>query len=262
MKAWVAGVAAAAVLGACGSGGRSGDSSSKGLGPPAVIEETRSSETSSSPMLWVSSGALFFVNDAGLGTTVVGELPPDHPWRQEYARTNPRDTDGGGHPQNVFRLFRREILGNAVGGLTFRLLATNPSDSPERGPWSGVFLLHRFLGGGDFYAAGVRMDGRAVIKRKRDGAFTTLALRDLFGSPAAFDRNANPNLLPAGRPIRLDTRVETLGDGSVTLGLSVDGEPVLEATDPGPSAIRSDGFPGMASDFMDLEIRRLEARGF
>ncbi|MGH7856543.1 MAG: hypothetical protein ACREQY_04370 [Candidatus Binatia bacterium] len=102
---------------------------------------------------------------------------------RDDARTNPRDTDGGSHPQNVFRLFRKESLLDSAVGFTFRVLRTNPSESPDRNASNGVFVLQRFVGGDDFYASGVRVDGRAVIKRKSGGRFTTLALRDLFGDP-------------------------------------------------------------------------------
>jgi hypothetical protein len=261
-------VAASCILfGACGGGGGGSSaggttSSARAFSTPPVLEETVRMEDSASPEFWLPSGAKF-MNDGDAGRTLQGELSADDPWRTTYARTNPTDSDDGFHPQNVFRLVSRTGVENFSEEVVFRVIRTNASDSPNRDGSNGVFTLLRFVGRDDTYAAGVRVDGNAVIKKKRGGRFTTLAINPLFSNGAPYDRAANPNLIPLDRAVRLEGRIRTRAEGDVALRLLVDGQVVLEAIDGGSSGgpmITGQALGGIASDFMDVEFDGLTMR--
>jgi hypothetical protein len=203
----------------------------------------------------VSSGALFF-RDGGVGRTIVGELPADSPWRARYARSNPRDTDGGAHPQNVFRVVRRQSLGDASQSLTFRILRTNRTSSGNRNASNGVFLFQRYLGENDLYATGIRVDGNAAIKKKSGGRTYTLGLADLFGGGRGWNSGGNSNFIPEGRAItiRTESRDEA---GGVHRRWFVDDRLVIDLVDDGRiggSPHFGSGLGGIRTDFMDLEF--------
>jgi hypothetical protein len=254
-----------AILSACGGGDSSGDGSSSSVDAfrtPPVLEETVRMEDSASPEFWLRAGARF-LNDGDTGRTLQGELAADDPWRRTYARTNPTDTDDGFHPQNVFRLISRTAFEDFSEQVVFRVVRTNPSDSPNRNGSNGVFTLLRYVGRDDTYTAGVRVDGNAVIKKERDGNFTTLAITPIFSNGAPYDRTANPNAIPLGRAIRLEGRIRTRPEGDVSLRLLVDDRVVLEAIDGGLTGgpvITGPAFGGIASDFMDVEFQGFTMR--
>src|SRR5690606_26403964 len=113
--------------------------------------------------------------------------------------------------------------------------------------------------GDNLYYAGLRVDGHAVIKKKAGGAYVTLAEAPVF--EGAYDRAANPNLLPAGRWMGI--RAETRGgaDGKVLLSLYADTDAsgrwqlVAQAVDDGTAGgppHRDPGLPGVRTDFMDV----------
>jgi hypothetical protein len=102
----------------------------------------------------------------------------------------------------------------------------------------------------------VRVDGGAVIKKKRGGTYVTLAYSQIY--PGSYNRNRSPNLIPTNQPIQLASDTLTNADGSVTVRLSVDGNPVLEAVDRGRSngpALREAGYVGIRTDFMDVAFQ-------
>lgn len=233
------------LLGAgCGGGGDGG-------GGSGAIEETAQMAQSLSSAWWLNSGAIFEGNDSG-GSTVHGDLSDDSPWRSRYAASNPGDTDGGRHPQNVFRLIRRQIFANPHQEMTFEVRGIQASPSRNRNDTNGVLLLSHYLDGDNLYYAGVRVDGAAVIKKKRRGGYVTLAYARVY--PGSYDRNRRPNLIPTSQPIHLASDTLTNADGSVTVRLFVDGTLVLEAIDRGRSggpALREAGYVGIRTDFMD-----------
>lgn len=229
-----------ALLGACGGGG-SGDG--------GALEESGSPQTSSSSSFWLNSGGRFHREGAG-GRTIQGELPEGDPWRAAYRASSPTATDDGRHPQNLFRLVTQSSAVDARARVTFVVRATNRSASPARNASNGVFLFLRYRDGDHLYVAGVRVDGQAAIKKKV-GTYRTLAIRPLFeGSPGAWSRDGNANLIPEGRPISLTA--EVVGDPPV-IRLFVDGALVLETVD-GASPAIAEGRSGIRSDFMDVEF--------
>ena len=215
---------------------------------------------SASSQWWVNSGGIF-EDDGSSGSTIQGDLPGDNVWHQRYAQSNAGDTDGGSHPQNIFRLIDRRTFQNPVQHLEFNITGVHQSGSPNRNASNGVLLMQRYEPGGQtLYYAGVRVDGQAVIKKKVGGVYHTLGIRPLF--PGKYNRQKSPNLIPTGRFIALDVSTRTNGDNSVTIDLSVDGTLVLEAVDNGHIGgppHRAPGFVGIRTDFLDVEFSNYSA---
>ena len=209
---------------------------------------------------WVNSGGEFEENGPSNGATVQGALSNDSRWHKAYAASNPRDTDGGTHPQNIFRLINRHTFQNPHQHLEFDITRLNVSKSPNRNESNGVLLLSHYQDGDTLYYVGVRVDGQAVIKKKVRGTYYTMAIRPLY--PGSYNRGSNPNLIPTGRLIALDGDTVTNGNGTVTLRLAVDGTDVLETVDDGRIGgppIRNAGFVGIRTDFMDVEFHNYSA---
>ena len=233
-----------------------GDQLSYSFSTPGILEETGSLRESSSPYWWVNSGGALVLTD-GIGTTFEDELPASHHWRKEYARTNPGDTEDGAHPQNVFRLISKFSWENVRFEGRFRIGADNLSESPNRNETNGIFLMSRYEDEDDFYYAGMRVDGDAVIKKKYDGTYYTLAQVHVF--PGSYDRTENPNLLP--KDTWIDMRSETVTEGdTVTIRLYLRDEranawrEVLKATDDGSETppLLEASHVGVRTDFMDV----------
>ncbi|MGH7822692.1 MAG: hypothetical protein ACREQ9_23285, partial [Candidatus Binatia bacterium] len=236
--------------------------SSEGFDVAGTLEESGSASTSSSASWWLNSGG-YFHQQNGVGTTVQGTLPSDDRWRLAYASANPRDTENGYRPQNLFRLITRGRWQDFDQQVYFRIQRTNLTDTPERDGWSGILLFVHYKDGDDLYYAGLRMDGAAVIKKKRAGSYTTLAQRKIY--PGTYNRWSNPNLLPQGNWVGLRTVTTTGANGSVKIRLDVDDPTlgpgwtsVLEIEDTGSAAsgaaITGDGFAGIRTDYMDVHF--------
>jgi len=236
---------------ACGGGGSS--SSSTG-----VLQEAGSMAESSNPDFWLNSGGEFFFT-SGFGHTVEGELPADNPWHQAYAQSSPVDTDGGSHPQNLFRLINRGTFRNFSQETTFTIQRLNLSRSPNRNQSNGVLLFEHYRDSDNLYYAGVRVDGAAVVKKKIHGVYHTLGLVPVY--PGAYDRNRNPNLLPVGRAVTIHTDTRSNGDGSVEITLLVDGNPTIQVRDGGVGGapIAEASFAGIRTDFMDVDFESYSA---
>jgi hypothetical protein len=186
-------------------------------------------------------------------------LPADDRWRQAYARSSAVDTDGGAHPQNLFRLINRQTFRNFTQETTFTIRRLNLSRSPNRNQSNGVLLFEHYRDGDNLYYAGVRVDGAAVVKKKLHGTYHTLGIAPIY--PGAYDRNRNPNLLPVGRPVTIRTETQSNGDGSVEITLFVDGNPTIHVRDGnvGGPTIAEAGFAGIRTDFMDVDFASYSA---
>jgi hypothetical protein len=225
-----------------------------------VLAETGSMAESSSSAFWLNSGGEFFFA-GGFGHTIEGDLPASDPWHRAYALSSGIDTDGGSHPQSLFRLVTRQTFQNVDQDLTFTILRDNLSASPNRNQSNGVLLFQRYQDGDNLYYAGVRVDGAAVVKKKLGGTYHTLGLAMVY--PGAYDRARAPNLIPEGRPINLHTNTRTNSDQSVDVIVSVDGNVVLRAHDAGTGGapILNGGFAGIRTDFMDVDFESYRAGG-
>lgn len=155
-----------------------------------TLEEAPSMEQSSSPYFWLNSGGRLTIEN-GFGRTIQGALNRNDEWRALYYASNPIDTDNGARPQNLFRLITRSSWSSPEQTLRFNITKTNPTNTPNRGAWSGVFLMSHYQDNDHLYYAGIRFDGSAVIKKKCRGAYHTLASAPLFTS-----RQSSQNAIP------------------------------------------------------------------
>lgn len=229
-----------------------------------IIEEAGQMDESKDTNWWLNSGGVFSQNN-NVGMTNQGELPVLSRWRVAYSISNPIDTDGGYHPQNIFRFVTRSRWKNFSQQGYFRIVKLNTSTSPQRNESNGLLFFNRYQDGKTLYYAGVRVDGAVVIKKKYQGKYYTMAYQEYF--PGKYDKGSNPILLPVQAWIGIRSDVFTLSDGSVKVTLYLDSGksgwmPVLEAVDKpgtfGKTPILNDGFAGIRTDFMDVEFRNYQ----
>ncbi|HWO07542.1 MAG TPA: hypothetical protein VNM40_03070 [Candidatus Paceibacterota bacterium] len=226
-----------------------------------TLRETGSMNESSSPYWWLNSGGALIL-DNGIGMTYQGTVPTIDRWRGLYANNNPTDTDNGTHPQNLFRLVSRSTWENVRAEASYKITRDNFSSSPNRNASNGLLLMSRYKDGNTLYYAGVRVDGTAVIKKKHNGTYTTLAQKKLYAG--SYSDGGTTNLLPHGSWLSLRSETVTNGDGSVTVRLYVKnpGESsfskVLEARD-SSNPITGSGHIGIRTDFMDVQFDNVKA---
>ena len=229
-----------------------------------VLEETGKAYDSSSPYWWLNSGALFHVSD-GVGKTVFGgELPKYSKWRLAYLVSNPIDTDRGYHPQNIFRLITRSKWQNFQQEIYFKINKLNISKSINRNASNGILLFDRYQDGNNFYYAGIRVDGAAVIKKKINRTYYTLAHESFYKSNMQYDSDTYPNLIPSQKWIGLRSEIINNPDDTVSIKLFIDEDKTgnwilaLEAKDDGKTyggkAILNEGYAGIRTDFIDIEF--------
>jgi hypothetical protein len=228
-----------------------------------VLEERASMEESSSPYFWLNSGGNLIIED-GVGKTVQDELDPVNKWRLAYARNNPKDTEEGFHPQNIFRLITKDTWNNFEQTVRFNINSLNEAESPNRDAWSGVLLMSRYQDGDNLYYAGVRVDGIAVIKKKYDGIYYTLAAAPAFPSDRPYDREMNPSLIPEKKWMGLKSIIRTEGTENVKIDLWIDRtndgswEQLLSANDndrsgaQGETVIEGPAYAGIRTDYLDV----------
>ncbi len=228
-----------------------------------TLYETAKMSESLNPNWWVNSGALMMTGD-GIGETVQGDLAQDSEWFKKYKKNNPEDTDGGFHPQNIFRLVSRGKWDNLIQEAYFRIEKMNFSDSPNRNESNGILLMSRYQDGDKLYYAGLRVDGSAIIKKKYAGKYYTLKETKFFPGEK-YDRDENPNLLPLGEWIGLRCELKNTPDGDLEIKLFVDegktGNWKLAASvlddgrkEFGRHIISDEGHSGIRTDFMDVEF--------
>ena len=213
---------------------------------------------STSGYWWVNSGAKMLLS-GGDGKTVHGSLPANDKWRLLYATNNPTDTDNGYHPQNIFRLVGRSLWKNFHQEAYFKIDADNLSQSSNRNSSNGVLLFNRYQDDDSLYYTGLRVDGYAVIKKKLNGVYSTLAYVKVL--PGTYNRSSNPNLLPKNTWIGLRSELVNVG-GKLSLKLYTDigktgnWKLAATATDDGArgGVIDKSGFGGIRTDFMDVSF--------
>lgn len=230
---------------------------------PGTIEEVGDINESKSPYWWLDSGGRVLIHD-NIGETIQGELSATDPWYREYADTNPLDTEGGKHPQNLLRLVSRSLWDNVRVEASFLIVRDNHSGSENRNESNGLLLMSRYGEGGQtLYYTGIRVDGTAVIKKKYKGEYYTLAQKQIF--PGTYDKDKKTNLLPHGRWIRLRSDTVTEPDGNVRISFFMQDtaetdtwKTLLSATD----SSQFDNTPpitgkhsvGIRTDFMDVRF--------
>jgi hypothetical protein len=226
---------------------------------PGTLYEAGSADLSSSPYWWLDSGGILII-EKGVGQTIQGNLNQDNYWAETYARTNPVDTDGGAHPQNIFRLVTKSMWHNFSQQAYFYINNYHLSNSPQRNESNGLLLFGRYENESNLYYLGVRVDGTAVIKKKLNGLYYTLAQTPIF--PGAYDPNRSPNLLPLRKWIGLRAEVDTDRQDVVHLKLFTDigktgaWKKVLDTIDTGTGVaiIDTPAYAGIRTDFMDVSF--------
>ncbi len=223
-----------------------------------AVNETGLMDDSTSPYWWLNSGGQFLLS-GGLGMTLQGDLAVGSYWQKYYKIDNTIDTDGGIHPQNLFRLLTRSKWLSFEQQIDFKINKYNLSASTERYNPNGFLLFNRYLDGNNLYYTGVRVDGDVVIKKKIKGSYYTLAEKKFF--TGTYNRTTNPNLIPLSTWIKMKSRIVTNTNGTVTISLFLDSTnsgiwtKVLEVVDDGKTfggvVINSSGYAGIRTDFMD-----------
>lgn len=228
-----------------------------------TLEETAKMSGSASPDWWVNSGGQM-IKEKGIGKTIQGELSPDSKWYKKYKSSNSRDTDGGVHPQNIFRLVARTKWQNFTQEAYFKINALNLGESENRNASNGILLMSRYEDGDNLYYAGLRVDGLAVIKKKYGGKYYTIKEEKIF-SGDAYDREKNPNLIPLGEWIGLKSEFRNTSDGDVEIKFFIDEgktgnwQLAVSAVDDGrkefgKNILSDEGYAGIRTDFMDVEF--------
>lgn len=222
-----------------------------------VLVSTPSMMQSSSPYFWVTSGGKLLIQN-GLGSTMRGAAAEKDPARIQYARVNPLDTGGGAYPQNTFRLVTKRAWGAGEMSARFRVLAHNETETPNRDGYSGLFLMNRYSDQHNLYYAGLRSDGKAVIKKKINGIYHTLAIARVLGDERSYGASKK-SLIPINRWMEIASRVTDTESG-VLIELFLDlgsGEPVrvLAVEDGGIGGpVFKKGHGGIRTDYMDAEF--------
>ncbi|MFA6552028.1 MAG: hypothetical protein WCT19_00835 [Candidatus Paceibacterota bacterium] len=226
-----------------------------------TLYEAGTMEDSSSPYWWLNSGGLFYLKN-GTGQTIQGELATTSTWRLAYFHANPLDTDDGFHPQNLLRLVLRSKWQNFSESAYFKINKYNNGASPNRNGSNGILLFNRYLDGFNLYYTGLRVDGSAVIKKKQNGIYYTMAYKKIL--PGTYSRDNNINLIPTNIWIGIKSQVTTDKNNNVVINLYTDiGKTgnwtfVASSTDNGSNfgsgKILDAGFAGIRTDFMDVQF--------
>lgn len=227
-----------------------------------VIKETSNLSDSEDRDYWLNSGALFYIRKNN-AHTILGDLPEYSPWRLFYERSNPLDTDDGYHPQNIFRLVTKKVSLDSSQSFAVLIVNDNLNQSPNRNESNGILLMGRYIDSDNLYYAGIRVDGTAVIKKKKDGVYYTLAQTFVFeGDP--YHKDINPSLLPKNQWIGLKANIEKINSQAVSIDFYIDKKydgnwtkvlSVIDSAQTGGGPIVSSGHSGIRSDFMDIEIK-------
>ncbi|MDP3792913.1 MAG: heparinase II/III family protein [bacterium] len=228
-----------------------------------IIEESGSMNESLSPHWWINSGA-FLIKEGGIGKTLFGEIDKNSKWQKSYLQYNAVDTDNGFHPQNIFRLITKSKWQNFQQTIYAKIKKYNLSESKNQSESNGLLLFNRYVDSNNLYYTGIRVDGTAVIKKKINGNYYTLAQKSFYKADSPYNRDTNPNIIPDQKWIGLRSEIKTNPDNTVDIQLFVDkdktGNWVLaaEAIDDGKTyggaAILNEGYAGIRTDFMDVEF--------
>jgi len=228
-----------------------------------VIEESGGMNESSNPYWWINSGA-FLIKEGGVGKTLFGGISTNSKWQNAYLQHNAVDTDNGYHPQNIFRLITRSKWQNFQQTIYAKIEKYNLSESRNRSESNGLLLFNRYIDSDNLYYTGIRVDGTAVIKKKINGNYYTLAQKSFYKADVPYNRDTNPNIIPSQKWIGLRSEIKTNPDNTVSIKFFIDKDKTgnwilaVEAKDDGKtyggSAILSEDYAGIRTDFMDIEF--------
>lgn len=227
---------------------------------PSTIYEIGSMADSVDSKWWLSSGAQM-TRTGRILSSIQGQLANSNRFRILYANSNPIDTDNGYRPQNLLRLVTQVKFKNFNQQVFFNIQNINTSNSPNRNQSNGIFFFNRYQDGKTLYYVGIRVDGKAVIKKKFAGEYTTLKSADVY--PGSYQHDLQPNLLPTHRWIGIRSEVVNLSNNSVLITMYINDShlgtgwnKILEVEDSGQDGdtIMNEGYAGIRSDFMDVNF--------
>ncbi len=227
-----------------------------------ILYETESAEKSQNKNWWLNSGGIFFARD-GVGKTISGDLPLNSPMRITYNIWNSKDSNQGKNPQNLFRLITKEDHQNFSEEFYFKIKKINSSESDNKNSSNGVFMFIRREDDENLYYAGIRVDGRAVIKKKVNGAYKTLALEQLYFSKERSEKEADKELIPLDSWLGLRAIVENKANNRVSIKLYHDtgktghwnlAAEALDELKDDESKLLNSGGGGIRTDFADVEF--------
>ena len=229
-----------------------------------ILQESESPEKSTSPYWWLNSGGEMLLSN-GRGSTLLGDTQSSSKWRLLYQKTNPRDTDDGLHPQNIFRLLTRHKWKNSEQSIDINIKKIYKSASENRNESNGVFLLGRYQNADNLYYAGLRVDGNIAIKKKKNALYTILAVQPYFSSAQSYDRINRPNFLPINTWMGIKMQIYTTPNGvEIVLFLDKNNtnewKEVLRVQD-NNDPILGAGSGGVRADFMDFEFDNFQVQG-
>lgn len=226
-----------------------------------LLSEGESMAKSTDRSWWLNSGAYVFFNNF-VATTVHGELAANDPLRLEYAASDPGETDLGYHPQNIFRLITRTKAQNFRQEAYFKIDRYIISPDEHRSESNGLLLFSHYVDSQNLYYAGIRVDGNAIIKKKQNGKYFTLASNQILAG--SYDRDLSPNLLPMNSYVGLRSEIRNI-DGKVMISLYLDQfnngywKLIANAVDDGKNIgppIINKSYAGIRTDFMDVRIKK------
>lgn len=225
-----------------------------------TLTETPSLAESSSPYLWLKSGALLPISGT-TGTSLQGSLPTTSTWRTIYAKRDSGASDNGAHPQNLFRLMTKGTVANPAAQVYVNRVRDNLANTANRHGYNAESLITRYQDENNFYFASIRADGYAVIKKKTGGVYQTLVAKKIFSG--TWSATTNPDLIPLNNWIGMKFSVVPNASGNPVLSLYTDvgktglWTPALSVTDDPlkfGSPITAPGLVGIQSDYADIAL--------
>ncbi|MES2213659.1 MAG: LamG domain-containing protein [Patescibacteria group bacterium] len=222
-----------------------------------TLDESSTATTSTSQYWWLASGAQLVIGN-GVGSTITGSIPVTNIWNKLYTTNFYTSSDGGVHPQNVFRLIFRTPVLHTSAQIYFNRTKNNLSNSVNRHPYNAESLLARYIDDNNYYFASIRSDGTVTIKKKMNGVYQTLASKKIL--PGVYSDILNPDLIPLNTWIGLKLIAIDSLTGTTTLSFYSDigktGIWKLELTADDDfskygRAITAPGLVGIQSDFAD-----------
>ena len=221
------------------------------FGSSGTLNQTVSADTSGSAYWWVANGGQLLVSN-GVGKTMQGDATSANPWYTIYAKSLAVTSDNGKHPQNTFAALLRTPTLDTDQSIAVQINKDNLANTANRKPYNGIHLISRWQNDGNYYFAGLRADGHAVIKKKVGNAYYTLAEKSAF--PGTYNSTTNPNLLPKNTWMNVRMITSTDASGSVHVQLYLNQTLMLDTTDNGArgATIKTEGLTGIRSDFMDM----------
>ncbi len=226
---------------------------------PGTVLDAPSSEKSTSLYFWLVSGSKITIA-GGIGTTATGSSPAKSETRKEYAASDPVTSDGGTHPQNLFRMFLKDFVSEPSVQIYVKRIKDNLSNPANRNPYIGESLFARYQGEDNHYYGGLRADGAVVIKKRTGSKYQTLGSKKIL--PGTYDKESNYDLMPLNKWIGLKLEVLDTSKGPqltlyTDIGKTGTWTKVLSVVDDparfGPP-VKGAGLVGIESDFADAQF--------